>query len=220
MLTATGDHRACYLELLRGIPTSQTGTPAGMLWVSSADGIAFKVATSDRAFGDGRRLSRLRDLGSRTATAPSRAASLCRRACWARCRTASTCARQPSRSPLRWHGTVWAEQTGLPASRCSRPGPSGALAVAVGRRQGAAEIVAIDAHGLAPSDRDAILDSHNDEAVAAVWADVVVESSGLVPASRAPCGAHASAGPWSCLGCSARMRYPLRCRSSSPVSCA
>ncbi|KQR23614.1 zinc-binding dehydrogenase [Microbacterium sp. Leaf151] len=64
-------------------------------------------------------------------------------------------------------------------------GPIGQLAVAVARHRGAAEVIATDLHELPRSLAEArgarALDARDDEAIAQLHADVVIESSGTVP---------------------------------------
>ncbi|MEU9347729.1 zinc-binding dehydrogenase [Streptomyces sp. NPDC048278] len=82
-----------------------------------------------------------------------------------------------------WHAVA---QAGDPRGRrvlVVGSGPIGALAVAVARRAGAAEIVAVDLHAKPREIATAVgatrtLDAGDAEAIAAVDADVVIESSG------------------------------------------
>lgn len=68
-------------------------------------------------------------------------------------------------------------------------GPIGLLAVAAARRFGAAEIIATDVHPLPQQLAEGLgaraLDAREAEAIAAIHADVVIESSGTVPGLRA-----------------------------------
>ncbi|MCI9856883.1 zinc-binding dehydrogenase [Microbacterium proteolyticum] len=84
-----------------------------------------------------------------------------------------------------WHAV---SQAGAVAGRrvaVIGAGPIGQLAVAVARHRGAAEVIATDLHELPRSLAEArgarALDARDDEAIAQLHADVVIESSGTVP---------------------------------------
>ncbi|UAJ78390.1 L-idonate 5-dehydrogenase [Leifsonia sp. ZF2019] len=85
-----------------------------------------------------------------------------------------------------WHAVRRAGEVRGARALVIGSGPIGALAVAVLRRAGAAEIVATDLHELPRSIATAAgatrtIDARDAEAVAALDADVVIESSGTVP---------------------------------------
>jgi len=104
-----------------------------------------------------------------------------------------------------WHGVARAGGVAGKRVLVIGSGPIGALAIAVARHQGAAEIVATDLHDL-PREiasrigADATLDARDDEAVAAVQADVVVESSGTVPGLASAVGGAGRGGTVVLLG--------------------
>ncbi|KAA6430530.1 zinc-binding dehydrogenase [Agrococcus sediminis] len=84
-----------------------------------------------------------------------------------------------------WHGVGQAGDIAGRRVLVIGTGPIGALAVAVARHHGAAEVIATDLHphprALAERLGARALDAADAEGIAAVHADVVVESSGTVP---------------------------------------
>lgn len=84
-----------------------------------------------------------------------------------------------------WHGVGQAGDVAGARVLVIGAGPIGALAIAVAKHHGAAEIVATDLHEhprqLAELLGATALDARDAEAIAAVHADVVIESSGTVP---------------------------------------
>ncbi len=84
-----------------------------------------------------------------------------------------------------WHGVGQAGDVAGRRVLVIGTGPIGALAVAVARHHGAAEVIATDLHehprALAERLGARALDAMDAEGIAAVHADVVIESSGTVP---------------------------------------
>lgn len=84
-----------------------------------------------------------------------------------------------------WHGVGQAGDVRGKRVLVIGTGPIGALAVAVARHHGASEVVATDLHehprALAERLGATAMDARDAEAIAAVHADVVIESSGTVP---------------------------------------
>ncbi|WP_306232701.1 L-idonate 5-dehydrogenase [Agrococcus beijingensis] len=84
-----------------------------------------------------------------------------------------------------WHGVGQAGDVAGRRVLVIGTGPIGALAIAVAKHHGAAEIVATDLHehprSLATRLGARALDATDAQAIAAVHADVVIESSGTVP---------------------------------------
>lgn len=84
-----------------------------------------------------------------------------------------------------WHGVGQAGDVAGARVLVIGTGPIGALAIAVARHHGAAEVIATDLHehprALAERLGARALDATDAEAIAAVYADVVIESSGTVP---------------------------------------
>ncbi|MDQ1121672.1 zinc-binding dehydrogenase [Microbacterium trichothecenolyticum] len=103
-----------------------------------------------------------------------------------------------------WHAV---ERAGSVAGRrvaVIGSGPIGLLAVAVARHHGAAEVIATDLHELPRSLASArgarVLDARDEEAIAGLHADVVIESSGTVPGLGAAVSAAARGGTVVMLG--------------------
>ena len=110
------------------------------------------------------------------------------RGCCGRCRTASTCGpRRPSSPPsVAWHAVSRAGDVSGKTVLVIGAGPIGALIVAVLTRAGAAEIVAVDLHDhpLAVARQlgaTRTLHATDGDAIAAVQADVALDSSGNAP---------------------------------------
>ncbi len=84
-----------------------------------------------------------------------------------------------------WHGVGQAGDVAGARVLVIGAGPIGALAIAVAKHHGAAEIIATDLHehprALAEALGASALDAADAEGIAAVHADVVIESSGTVP---------------------------------------
>ncbi|MDQ1084429.1 MULTISPECIES: zinc-binding dehydrogenase [Microbacterium] len=84
-----------------------------------------------------------------------------------------------------WHAVERAGEVAGRRVAVIGSGPIGLLAVAVARHHGAAEVVATDLHALPRSLAAArgarVLDARDEDAIATLHADVVIESSGTVP---------------------------------------